>query len=454
MFGFFRARPKDLRSRVFEAVAGPRALAVALCRRHQAEIGEQWPTWAQQLFGLQGGPEAQKMAQCMHAVAEIFANELGDPRLMRLFGDSTLEPLYKQLSHIRELIAGWQLQPALPLLMALLQQAQKGHGDELMKLRSFIYGDLGQVSFFLGDLENAEKWVRQALRVCEVLGDKEGLDNHYLGLFELLRYQDRREEARSLAQDRAGPEWQRRAQTVVDEPLIRVVLHVEGRAYELDALPRRRDGRVQAVFVRNRIGLATAEAQVEAGRRSAEGGDVKQARACFEQAAQKDPYDPESRMLLGLLALDEGNFEAAVARLEESDRLGPGFYHVRSDLWFARQLANGAIPMDVWRIWRELEDGPSEPIQKLGLSATLLERCPLAAGHFQRGVVLQKLGRGMEAQAALEKALELDPEPHLKTRILFQLGGFSGDRNRLQQAVDTQGCLVSAAMARWLLQPA
>jgi len=463
VFSFFRPKPKDLRSLVFQAVAGPRPAAVTLCRERQGEIWKEWPAWAQHLMMLQGRPaEAKSYADSLRAVAEIFHHDLGDSRLMRLFGDVPedhgVAALFQRLSQARSLIQELQLDQALETLLVLLKEATGG--PEHFELRALALGDMGQAHFFRGEFAEAEKFVKMAWEMCREMRDLEGMENHREGLFELLRYTDRREEARDLALEQARflrslelPEpavaWQRRAQTVVGEPLLRVQVYFQDQCFELDALPPHQDGSLKVAFQRNRITLFPAQRSTRSGRALAERGQLAQAREQFQKAERADRHDPESRMLLGLVAMDEGNYAEAVARWEECEKLAPGYFHVRSDLWFARQLLGGHLSAQEWQRWRELEDGHLEPLQKLELGG----RLPLAGGHYHRGHALQQLGRPSEARAAFQASLAEVSEPHLKNRILLALGGLDGERAVLQQAVDTNGCLVSAAMARWLLQP-
>lgn len=464
MFSFFRPKPKDLRSLVFQAVSGPRPAAIAFCRERQAEIWKEWPAWAQHLMSLQGRPaEAKGYTQSLQAVARIFYEDLGDPRLMRLFGDVPedhgVAVLFQRHSYARSLIQELKLEQALGALLGVLEDAQ-GEGPERFRLRAFVFGDLGQAHFFRGEFEDAEQFVKTAWKMCRAMRDLEGMENHQEGLFELLRYQDRREEARELALEQASflqslelsepaAAWQRRAQTVVGEPLLRVQAHFQDQCFELDQLPPRQDGSLKVAFQRNRVTLFPAQASTKLGRALAEKGQLAQAREQFEKAELADRHDPESRMLMGLVAMDEGDYAQAVAKWEECEKLAPGYFHVRSDLWFARQLAGGQLSAEHWQIWRELEDGCLEPLQKLELARKLI----LAGGHYHRGNALHHLGRTSEARSAFETALAEVPEPHLKTRVLLALGGLDGNRGILQQAVETNGCLVSAAMARWLLQP-
>jgi tetratricopeptide (TPR) repeat protein len=465
MFSFFRSQPKDLRSLVFKTVAGPnRADAVALCKQRHADIWAEWPSWAQHLMQLQARPtEAKSYADSLRAVAEIFNQELKDPRFMRLFGDvpedNPTDKLYERLGQARSLTQQLKLEHALKATLMVLEDAQ-GEGTELFELRAFAIGDMAQLYFFRREFEEAERAVKLAWTMCRELRDLEGMENHREGLFELLRYLDRRAEARELALEQAqflqslklseaASAWQKRADTVVGEPLLRVQAYFHDQCYELEQLPLRQDGSLHIAFRRNRITLFPAQVSTKAGRALAEKGQIAEARKQFQQAQDADRYDPESRMLLGLLFMDEGNYTEAVAQWEECERLAPGYFHVRSDLWFARQLADGKMPRSHWQIWRQLEDGHLEPLQKLELAGKL----PLAEGTYHKGQALQQLGRKPEAKACFEAALAQAPEPHLRTRILLQLGGLDGDREVLQQAIDTNGCLVSAAMARWLLQP-
>lgn len=443
MFSFFRSND-DLKPRFLAAArGGDEAGLRKLCRDHHQAAWKAWPGWAGELMELQADPQqARAFATDLRRIAQAFQDELGDGRFLQLFGNPTPE---QRLQEARELVRRLDLTGARRLLCGLQEELDGDHA-----LRVFVLGDLAQLHFFERDFAGAESFLKACLQWCEQHRDQQGLNTYAESYFELLRYQDRRQQASEWARTQG---WLDRADRVCREPLLRVVLHIEDEVCELDQLPARREGRVNASYRRNRISLFPARVLAEQGRDLASQGQTQAAAECLQRACDADAYDPEPHMLLGLIALDEGRFGQAVAHLEASEQRAPGYFHVRSNLWFARQLEVRRLEHRDWGVWRQLEDGGMSPEERLSLARQWTAHRPLPHGLFHQARALQELDQAEASRELLEQALKRQPEPHLRTRILLQLGGFSGQPERLQQAAELGGCLVSAAMARWLLQP-
>lgn len=442
MFSFLRSND-DLKP-IFLAAArgGDEARLRKLCRQHHQAAWKAWPGWASELIALQADPQqARALATDLRRVAQAFQDELGDGRFLQMFGTPTPE---QRLQDARDRVRQLDLTGARALLVELQQELASDHG-----LRVFVLGDLAQLHFFERDFEGASCFLKECLQCCEQQRDQQGLHTYAESYYELLRYQDRRQEAADWASLQG---WRERADRVCREPLLRVVLHVDDAVHELDQLPTRREAQVSASFRRNRITLYPARVLAQRGRELAAQGQSKAAEEELQRACVADSYDPEPHMLLGLIALDEGRFAQAVAHLEASEQRAPGYFHVRSNLWFAGQLKSRRLEPRDWAVWRQLEDGGMPPQDRLSLARQWATHRPLPHGLFHQARALQELGQGEASRELFEQALKRQPEPHLRTRILLQIGGFSGQPERLRQAVEVGGCLVSAAMARWLLQ--
>lgn len=443
MFSFLRTQD-DLKPRFLSAArAGDERSLRNLCRQHHQAAWKAWPGWAGELLTLQGDPEqALALATDLRIIARAFQAELGDGRFLQIFGNPTPE---QRLQEARSRVRRLDLGGARSLLVELSQEFGENHPQ-----RVFVLGDLAQVNFFECDFAASEGFLKECLQWCDQHRDDQGLLSYAESYFELLRYQDRRQEAAEWARVQG---WLDRADRVCHEPLLRVVLHIDDEIYELDRLPARREGRVSASFQRNRVSLYPARVLSEQGRELASQGQVQAAAERLQRACGADVYDPEPHMLLGLIALDEGRFGEAAAHLEASEQRAPGYFHVRSNLWFSRQLQLRRLEPRDWAAWRQLEDGGLPPEGRLSLARQWTAHRLLPHGLFHQARALQELGQAEASRELLEQALKRQPEPHLGTRILLQLGGFSGQPERLRQAVELGGCLVSAAMARWLLQP-
>lgn len=461
MFSFFKPKPKpaDLQEEVFRAVIAGGPAAVKLCQAKKEEIWAAWPGWVMRLMTMQSDPgQAKPYAEKLQALAVLFHQELGDPRLMRAFGDvpgdqpvpsgpTTPEEILSQArGNIREL----RLEEAIATLTPVASSLEPQTGPGARRLLTFVCGDLAQAHFFSRQFEQAERFTQRALELCREQHDQEGVENYRRGLYELYRYQNRRQEARRVAEQDCGGEWARRARTVETEPLLRVQLHCQGGVFELEDLPEKVEGRVQFAFERNRITLYPAEVLASGGRQLAERGRMQEAVGCFLEACRRDPYDPEGWMLLGLTFLDVGDFAAAVAHCEKAEELAPGYFHVRSDLWFARQFASGQLDFKVWELWRKLEDGRLAGDERRAVASALGEAGFPAGGAYHQALASLEADAVEAASKQLRQALSLDPEPHLLTRIQFRLGSLENDR-ALLEAASRGADLVTAAMARLML---
>ena len=80
----------------------------------------------------------------------------------------------------------------------------------------------------------------------------------------------------------------------------------------------------------------------------------------------------------------------------------------------------------------------------------------MAALHYFRGKAPVSMDRRPEAEAAFREGLAVAAEPHLKTRLLLELGVLvapGAERVRLlHEAQDLKGDLVAAAMAALALR--
>ena len=150
--------------------------------------------------------------------------------------------------------------------------------------------------------------------------------------------------------------------------------------------------------------------------------------------------------------MDLGQYAKAVECYEATEKLAPGWFHCRSDLWLAQQLARKNSDNSMWLVLRELEDGNKTPAQKLKLAKMALVKSPeLAPLHLLMGESLLKLDRRKDAEGSFRKGLISSHEPDFKTRLLVDLALVleSGEEKRrlLHEARELNGNLIAAAMA-------
>jgi Flp pilus assembly protein TadD len=203
------------------------------------------------------------------------------------------------------------------------------------------------------------------------------------------------------------------------EPLLRVVADASGRRLEVDEALKGVEGPVRWMFARNRASLRPVTEAVRRAEDAAStpGFDPESALPPVRAAARLDPHDPAPPYFLGLVAAHRGEWREAREMLTLTERLAPGWFHVRSALTLIEVEDAG-----MFRIWHAVAEGPIPPAAKLGLLATGLSRHPRSPHllHLQ-GKALRMAGRGREAAAAFRAALSQEPPADLLTRICADL---------------------------------
>jgi tetratricopeptide (TPR) repeat protein len=106
---------------------------------------------------------------------------------------------------------------------------------------------------------------------------------------------------------------------------------------------------------------------------------------------------------------------------DDTERLAPGWYHVRSSRSIAAAVADGTLAPGAFAALTAME-GDTPRGEKVALAQAALE----AIGTFPQldlhlGIELSALGRDHEAVAAWRHALEGDPGPDIRTRLLSRL---------------------------------
>lgn len=161
------------------------------------------------------------------------------------------------------------------------------------------------------------------------------------------------------------------------------------------ALALEQQGRVDEAISVYRGVLARQPAHAEIlsllGMAHARRGDMGQAIACFQQVNALRPTDPSSTFNLGLAFLSEGSREKAIDCFREVLRLDPGFAPAKINL-------------------AGLYLGDGRAAEALPLLDDAIARGKVSASTWvNRGIALDLLNRTLEACAAFERALTIDP---------------------------------------------
>ncbi len=460
----------ELKGRLFAAAqAGEHQQLEALCRANRQAVIDHFPAWQKVPDEVRKDPALiQGYVQAMLAIAELFAQRLGTPELLdRLTGNGRSNPLLRwqnALQQTQQLMTEQRYGEARDLLANTLIDAHGLQGSGVDAYLAVTLGRLGECCFQAGDADRAIPHLEEALRQCQRTGDGEGVIAYLGNLYEVHRYRGQADLAAEYAERLAGTldadgrsadaaHYRRQARIVrAGEPLNRVVAVIDGVRHELDEVGRLEGKRVQFIFERNRVTLRPSQAHTRRGEQLGNAGRYDEALDAFREAAAADRHDPHPRFLEGFTLLHLERHADAVESYETAESLAPGWFHCRSDLWLARQLALGRYGQEVFQGLHVLEDGSQSAAEKLRLAEQMLPRVPdLAPLHLLHGKVLSQLGRHEEARAACRRGLACADEPDVKTRLLVDLGAMEEspeERARLmREAHALNGNLVAGAMA-------
>jgi tetratricopeptide (TPR) repeat protein len=464
--------PDALRQALLDAAAD-RATLESLCRRHRQLIAQHFPTWRQVPDEVRDRPDQlDRYVQGLIAVAECFAQALGDQSLMQVLigppGDNPVERWRQALERARRDMAELRYREGAEQLTDLAIDVGRLRGTAVDSFLPVVLGSLGECWFQSGQAERAVEPTRQALERVRAADDTEGVAAYLGNLYEIFRYLDRRAEAAdcadelaALAEQQGRPgdarRYRQQARLVrAGEPPVRVVVDLGGQRYEPDEVPGGLSGSVRFLFERNRLTLRPAQVLTEQGEREAEQGHYEAALQLFLEASRADPLAPQPVYEAALTYLYLGRPGDAADAYERTDELAPGWFHCRADGWLARQIVAGRYDLDTFRLLHVLEDG-NQPIPvKWQMAERALERMPdLAPLHLRRGKLLLARNQSAGAEAAFRRGLECALEPDVRTRLLVELAAVvesPEEKRRLcEQARQLNGHLVAAATATVML---
>ena len=376
----------------------------------------------------------------------------------------------RNLREARALESASRYADAIAVLENLLSGANARRAAEPDALLATTLGMLGDARFQVGRAEDAVEPFEQALAICERIGDEEGRLAYLGNLLEASRYLGRSDAAAQYAEALAeehvkaglrveAERLQRRAELIRrTEPLNRVVVEDQGSWLEVDDVVSRPAAHLRFRFERNRPSLRSVATLVERGKHHAARGYFEAAIVCFRQAAELDHHDPDPPYHAGLALLLRREYEGAAFAYQTTEALAPGWFHCRSTGWLAAELAVRRLNHDVVVALLRLEDEPMDARRRLALTRLVIDGEPrLPHLWFVLGRTRAELGQRAQARRAFLRALELDPEPDVRTRVLVELAGLceaEERERRLREAAELKGNLVAAAMATILLRNA
>jgi tetratricopeptide (TPR) repeat protein len=466
---------EQLRNALFSAVtSGDRERMASLCESGRAVILENFADWRSVPEEIRADEKAGlAYVEGLIQVARWFSEQLKDETLMQSFlegpEDNPITQWQLKLAQVEDLWEEHDYAGATKLLESTIAEHEARHGAGQDSFLAMSLGRLGESLFQLGRPADAIAPTQRALEMAlESDDDKEVLAS--LGsLYELHRYLGNGAEAASHAEQIAerldgGDQAEEaslarsKAKTAREgEPLLRVVALIADREVEIDDVESVPQGSMQFAFVRNRIMLESANGELERGRELGAEGDLEGALAAFDRACELDGYAPDPVYERAFTLAQLERYAEAIASYDRVEELAPGWFNSRSDRWLVAELAASRLEHPVLLACMTLEDGPQSSQDKAQLAEAMLGSgldFPLL--RLLLGNCLFQLGKHDEAREQYAKALEGDPEAHVKTRLHTRLGlptgSFPGDRGHLEEAIATNGSLIAAAQAKIALQ--
>ena len=462
----------QLRERLFDAVAsGDGAALEQGCNGHREAIVANFKDWKTVPAEVRKDPQAvQRWGNGLLQVALFFAQTLNDPQLLQLLtgggqgGRNPIEDWQARIKSARALIDENRFTEAATDLERLLGEVSGLQGSAVTKLLPLTEEYRGEAYFGAGEVQKAAAPLSRALEIFRADNDADGVVACLQNLYEVHRYLGQgiaaADCAAALAEgwERAGRNneaaWHRRQAALCRSgmPLNRVIARMGEDRFELDDLPAVISGRLTFVFERNRISFRRASAFLQQGMAHGTKGRFEDALSAFAAASALDQYESDSHYQAALTLRYLERPAEAVAALEKVERLAPGWFNCRADLWLSRELASGRLPHKVFLALAQLEvDGPPEV--KVSFVEKLVASYPSVAPLWlERGKCLLAAGRKDDAESSFRQGIACAAEHDLMTQLLLQLAMTlkpGVERSRLlSQAVDLDGNKVAAAMAR------
>lgn len=440
-----------------------------IARRRTKELVEHAETICRVPEGIRSSPQISNLyAHKLAFLAEFLAKECNSPSLWeRLVGDESSNPFIKWPQWYESIPARAQ-NLEYP---ALIQEARE-YISKAENLRAgtaptihlaYLNAHLAGMLFNSGHPEEAVPHFLAALEVCRETDDFEGQNVYLESLMEVYRYLGDVERAIEYGeqlieqrQRRGFPSDEiavRVARMCKGEPLLRLVYVIEGRRVELDELTQFSGAAVKFEFERNRRSLAMASTLVQQGNELASSGKLADAMEKYQEASEVDPFNPDPHYQLGYCLIHMGMFAKATEEFQEVDRLAPGWFHSRSNLWLTKSQVDGLISEEEVRVHALLEESPLPPDQTISIARQALAKFPdFAPLYLLLGDLLRDQSDSSESAELYRKGLALTDEPDLRTRLLVavasQLPPNSPERLKLcEQALELNGNLTAAASA-------
>jgi tetratricopeptide (TPR) repeat protein len=355
---FSRRRPAEpagnlLDSLIAAHTAQQYELVARLIDANAETIREQFPQWAKAPEALKSDPEAMdRYFRTLHTVARVFERAGDDTLMTRISGDAF------NLEAARALIDQGRGREAVTLLEAGLSHLEGASGPGVQPIRAKLLGSLGVALRHAGDRRAAAKVTKQALQLCELLGDEEGVRAYTHNLDDIGTHH-------MAANDGT-------------DATVSVVFHDEqGRPLTLDELRTMR-GKVSWEVRGNTAVPPEASRLHQEGRAAGTRGDYEMAKSLLTSAAELAPtwaYPVYDRAYTHLL---QDDFESALRDFQTAIELSPaGFFEAEVAVDTLTRESAGELSRGLYAVFARLEHMPQD--ERCSIIGQLLEKHPTFA---------------------------------------------------------------------------
>jgi tetratricopeptide (TPR) repeat protein len=374
-----------------------------LCEANAPTIRDSFKKWLTVPTGMRGDPAAiQRYLNGLMLVASAF-QKAGDSTLMAMLtgpDDNPLVELKEEVEQAGRLLDGGHAAQAVERLDVLLAREFDMEGPGVDRLRAIALGRLGIGLYRMGDKARAVEVTRQALAICELLGDKEGVAAYTQNL------------------------------AVIESPMTVAYQDTSGRDFEPGEPPEER----MRYEVRGGEAVPPeAEALHQQGRAAGQRGDHDKALRLLSEASALAPcwpYPVYDRAFTHLLRQD---WAAARADYERTIELAPrGFFKAHTAVDILRREAAGEFRPGLYLAYTTLELMPVE--ERREVLRQLVEKEPGFAPGWCDWVKFA--GDPPERLAVIERGLAANPDLETKGMLKLNKALVLHAAGQLQSAID------------------
>lgn len=435
---FSRRTPKpagDLREALIAAFTVQRHdVMVQLVNANVAAIRESFPEWTTVPKEIRNDPEAlDRYAQTLFAVASVFERS-GDASLMtRLRLKNPTDEWEKDLVTARALIDEKRAAEALTLLKTIFSSLDAHTGSAVQYYRPRVLGDMGIALAQIGDRREAVKVTREALHLCQSLGDAEGIRAYSKNLDTIGTYQMPSNDG-------------------TDANVTVAFSDEQGHTLALDEL-RTVVGKVKWEVRGGASVPPEAERLHQEGRAAGARGAYDTAQSLLTRAAELAPSWPYPFYDRAFVHLLQHDFDAALRDYQRTVELAPGgFFTAEVAVDTLTRESTGEFSSGLYAAFVMLEHMPKH--ERCSIAGQLVERYPsFAPGWNEHADSVTDLIKRLEV---IENGLVARPDPQTRGFLMVKkamtmsfLGDADGALSVLQHLASDSKSLSARALAEF-----